>query len=214
MKPSIKQRWTPFLKADHPARDTNEDVVRNKTHTVFIKPLHCDHGLADPLDGWVCLSIKRNDREAESDWRIFMRIKNELVGPDREAIQVFPSLSRVVDTANQYFLWVAPKGLMLGIGFLERMVMDERASTAANEKIGFSGSPKQREFDEDCPLGKMVGVDPHPLTPREGVFPIPLYPQQVLELMRKGLLYRDALEQEGSDDGRDAPTDSAETGPA
>jgi hypothetical protein len=201
-KPSIKQRWTPWQLAEHSAQDVGEQVVRNKTHTVFIKPMNADTTTGNPMDGWVTLSIKRNDREAECDWRVFMRIKNELVGPDREAIQVFPSMSRVVDTANQYFLFVAPRGYLLGVGFIDRLVLDEAASAAANEQIGFGGSPKQRDFDEDCPLGKIVGIDPHPMTKREGVFPIPLYPEQVLELMRTGRAYA-ASETNRSNDGKD-----------
>jgi hypothetical protein len=201
-KASIKQRWTPFAIADHPARDVDEEVYRNSTHTVFVKPMNTDCPSDNPLDGWVALSIKRNDREAECDWRMFMRIKNELVGPDREAIQVFPSMSRVVDTANQYFLFVAPKGFVLGVGFIDRLVLDESSSTAANSKMGIGGSPKQRDFDEDCPLGKIVGVDPHPMTKREGVFPVPLYPQEVLQLMRQGLLVPSAQRDKESYDGK------------
>jgi len=199
MKPSIKQRWTPLRRSDSDAVSSRQEYCfRNATHTVFKSPMNCDSGLADPFDGWVCLSIKRNDREAECDWRIWMRIKNELVGPDREAIQVFPALSRVVDTANQFFLWVAPKGYVLGVGFIDRLVMDEQLSTQANAALGYPGAPKQRPFDEDCPLGVMVGLDPLPETKKEGVFPLPLYPETALHLMRSA--YQTAHPKENSDE--------------
>lgn len=208
-KPSIKQRWTTFQKAEFggdrpPSMSENEELWRNATHTVFVHAHHVDSGLPDPKDGWVTLSIKRNDRAAECDWRIFMRIKNELLGPDREAMQIFPSMDRVVDTANQYFLFVAPKGFVLGVGFLDRLVMDQQQSTEANEQAGFSGAPKQRDFLDGCPIGELAGSDPRPGTTRESVFPIPLYPHQVLDLMRKGLQYQ---AEQRSDDGNDAATE-------
>lgn len=54
----------------------------------------------------IYLSIKRRDRESIHDWRDFQAIKNELVGPENEAVELYPAESRVVDTANQYHLWV------------------------------------------------------------------------------------------------------------
>lgn len=52
------------------------------------------------------LSFKRIDREPMHDWRLFQEIKNMIVGPEYEAVELYPAESRVVDTANQYHLWV------------------------------------------------------------------------------------------------------------
>lgn len=52
------------------------------------------------------LSIKRNDRAPIHDWRDLQEIKNQLVGPEHEAIELYPAESRRIDTANQYHLWV------------------------------------------------------------------------------------------------------------
>jgi hypothetical protein len=35
------------------------------------------------------------------DWRDLQRIKNQLVGPECEAVELYPAESRKVDTANQ-----------------------------------------------------------------------------------------------------------------
>jgi hypothetical protein len=51
------------------------------------------------------LSIRRNDRAPCRDWRDMQRIKNQLVGPECEAIELYPAESRLVDTANQFHLW-------------------------------------------------------------------------------------------------------------
>jgi len=52
------------------------------------------------------LSIKRHDREPMNDWREMQRIKTEICGPDAEAVQLYPAEDRVVDTANQFHLYV------------------------------------------------------------------------------------------------------------
>lgn len=187
MKPSINQRWTKFTeyerkelpegirsKRDRDSTVPSEWLVKNQTHTVIVIG---DDRCADPLQGWVVLSIRRNDRAAECDWRIFMRIKNDLVGPDREAIQLFPGMRRVVDTANQYFLFVAPAGHIFGLGQFEREVSDEKWA----ESIG----AKQRPFGEDDPLRLLVNNEPR--SERVDVFPVPLYPERVLELMRDAM---------------------------
>jgi hypothetical protein len=51
------------------------------------------------------LSIRRDDRGALIDWRDLQRIKNEIVGPEIEMVQMFPRESQVVDTSNQFHLW-------------------------------------------------------------------------------------------------------------
>lgn len=55
------------------------------------------------------LSIKRRDKEPIHDWRDLQAIKNMLVGPEYEAVELYPAESRVVDTSNQYHLWVFVK---------------------------------------------------------------------------------------------------------
>jgi len=178
MKPTIKQRWTPFKVAQwigpraERKRTGSEALLKNGTHTVILSG---DDRCEEPLDGWVLLSIRRNDRAAECDWRILMRIKNELVGPDREAIQLFPGLRRVVDTANQYFLFVAPKGYIFGLGQFEQEVSDEQWASS----VGAT----QRPFADGDPLQALVNNSPR--SERVDYFPIPLYPERVIDLMKK-----------------------------
>lgn len=60
----------------------------------------------DVGDGMIYLSIKRLDQRPIRSWRDLQRIKNELVGPECEAVELFPAESRLLDSANQYHLWV------------------------------------------------------------------------------------------------------------
>jgi hypothetical protein len=73
--------------------------------------------------GMTHLSIRRVDRKACRDWRDFQAIKNQLCGPEREGIELYPAESRVVDTANQFHMWVMPEGVKLEIGWRVRSVM-------------------------------------------------------------------------------------------
>jgi len=57
-------------------------------------------------DSLIWLSIRRLDRKPIHDWRDLQEIKNLVVGPEHEAMEIYPKESRVMDTANQYHLWV------------------------------------------------------------------------------------------------------------
>ena len=65
------------------------------------------------------LSIKRLDKQPIHDWRHLQQIKNELMGPEREALELYPAESRVVDGANQFHLWVIDEGGRIPVGWTE-----------------------------------------------------------------------------------------------
>jgi len=52
------------------------------------------------------LQIIRRDWSHEQAWRDLQAIKTLLVGPDNEAVQLYPAERRVVDVANITHLWV------------------------------------------------------------------------------------------------------------
>lgn len=58
----------------------------------------------------------RNDNSTEIPWREKQRIKNELFGADRVAIEVFPAVEDLVDSAMMYHLWILPPGIRLPFG--------------------------------------------------------------------------------------------------
>tara|TARA_R100001530_G_scaffold135544_2_gene113019 strand:+ start:142 stop:651 length:510 start_codon:yes stop_codon:yes gene_type:complete len=87
------------------------------------------------------LSIKRLDKKSIHDWRHLQEIKNELCGEDCEAIEIYPVEKRLVDTANQYHLFVFPKGYQIGFGWTHRSIMTEH-------KEGGFGKAGQRGLDK------------------------------------------------------------------
>lgn len=60
------------------------------------------------------LSIRNADRSTKHDWRDFQRIKNQLAGPEWEAIELYPAESRLIDMANQYHLFCLKTEIPLG----------------------------------------------------------------------------------------------------
>lgn len=50
--------------------------------------------------------IRRNDSEPIKDWHEIQDVKNDVIGSDVEAYQVFPKSYDLVDVANMYWLFV------------------------------------------------------------------------------------------------------------
>jgi hypothetical protein len=134
--------WTPFQRATiHPdlEKEGFEACWKNSRYTVVGRNVKSDIG------NLVHLSIKRNDKNPLHDWRDLQRIKNEILGPEEEAVELYPAESRLVDGANQYHLW-SFVGQKIPVGYTtERCVMLPG---------GMDGS-KQRPF-EDPPKDVMT----------------------------------------------------------
>lgn len=117
----MKQPWTKFVQMVTPddareraflSDDPDFQIWRNSRYQVMVSriyPHDKETGALIKTDLFVTqLSIKRIDRMAIHDWRDLQRIKNELAGDEALAVEVYPPESKLVDTANQYFLWVVP----------------------------------------------------------------------------------------------------------
>ena len=119
--------------------DKQEIWVNDIYQVNILRGKNCDqYVLAKPFKGLIdYLTIKRHDKKAIHDWRHFQIIKNELCGEDREAVEIYPAENRLVDTANQFHLWVIPNGDSMPFGFTERLVN-------YTESKGGYGQPGQR----------------------------------------------------------------------
>jgi hypothetical protein len=151
-----KAKWAKRLAAAHPPFDAFLEctiehdkyppgqspglVVRNSRYTVAIwRHRHARYPYL------IHLSIKRNDREPIHDWRDLQRIKNELIGAEFEATEIYPAESRLVDCANQYHLYVPAderfQPIRFDYGFNERLVSEETGGA------GVFAKAKQRPFE-------------------------------------------------------------------
>ncbi len=86
------------------------------------------------------LSIRRIDRAPCRDWRDFQRIKNQLLGPEIEGIELYPAESRLTDTPNQYHIFCVNDPLF-------RFPFGYNAGRTVTSKSG-AGSV-QRPLDEE-----------------------------------------------------------------
>jgi hypothetical protein len=58
---------------------------------------------------WGQLLIRRKDEKTDIPYQDMLAIKNQTCGEHMEAIQLFPSMKRHIDTSNTYHLWVTDK---------------------------------------------------------------------------------------------------------
>ena len=147
MAKNKQKKWTPFelavLDEEQLAKVPGSADLR-KDRVFLNSHYQVNARLIRKPEGWPCdmvhLSIKRIDKHPVHDWRHFQWIKNELVGEEHEAIEIYPAESRLVDTSNQYHMWVfADPTVRLPIGFAEGRLVWEG---------GHNGS-KQRDWPDE-----------------------------------------------------------------
>lgn len=139
-------RMNPFeevIKEPHPLIDADKSFM-NDQFAVDVKFENKEAG----IDGMLWLSIKRKDKNWIHDWRLLQKIKNLIAGEEREGCEIFPAESRLVDTSNQYHIFVLPKGERFPWGYEGRAIVGER-------KGGWNNGAGQRAFKpkdkpEDC----------------------------------------------------------------
>jgi len=115
---SIRKGWSPLEEVEATrmvrARDFGLPGLRrawtNNVYSVQLYEHESEWGTIDHL------MIKRHDDAASRSWKDFQRIKDELFGPERTALEVYPPTSDLIDEANMYHLWVLPTGFRLPFG--------------------------------------------------------------------------------------------------
>lgn len=115
---------------DNPAWKPMEPIAPDNNNLVDYGDSTADHFVNDLYmvernevpGGLTHLSIKRNDKTRVREWRHLQQIKNELAGPHRFAVEIFPPEQFLVDQADQYHLWVLPEGADISFAWHERRV--------------------------------------------------------------------------------------------
>lgn len=125
-KPNVPERpaaWGPWEWRNHIADPRHELTRRyaqrmglkraclNLVYSVLFFERASEWGTIDHL------LIRRHDGAAGPfPWSDLQRIKDELCGPERVAVEVFPAQSQLVDDANCRHLWALPEGFALPFG--------------------------------------------------------------------------------------------------
>ena len=122
----------------------NDETWGNDRYTVNVHLLDSDR------DGFVELAVHNHNRTPHVPWRHLQQIKDEVMGADREAVQLFPADDRLVDTANEYWLYVYPTGKapMRKRGVKLGMDHGRNVSYEAPEGFGRSRQTSEMEVQE------------------------------------------------------------------
>jgi len=114
-----RREWTRFEWADLVTRRSeNRDeememfdrgLIRMAKNNLYTVAVYVGEAVpkAPNTGAMVYLSIRRNERSRlPRDWRDLQRIKNEIVGPTHEGVEIFPTVERLNDEADQFHLWI------------------------------------------------------------------------------------------------------------
>ena len=165
-KPTPKKVWQPLVKDPDWYRDQKRAEVAETVRAKF--PDISDEALDDLIsdetwgndrytvsvhlldgdrDGFVELAVHNHNRTPHVPWRHLQQIKNEVLGPDREAVQLFPAEDRLVDTANEYWLYVYPVGKAPMRDRRTKVGMDDGRNVAYDMPDGFGRSRQSQEME-------------------------------------------------------------------
>lgn len=111
----VRKGWSALVEVEAGRMNQAADfgcpgLLRAWTNNVYSVQLYLCVSEWGPIDH---LMIKRHDDAASRSWADMQRIKNELFGPERVAVEVYPPVSELVDQANMYHLWILPVGFRL-----------------------------------------------------------------------------------------------------
>lgn len=103
IRPSRK--WQPVKRTEHVMPD-GAQIWENHLYSVTVRNVATNpfsQIITEPAG--IVLGISSHDGEPRHDWREFQLIKNEIAGPEWEAVELYPAESRLLDSSNYYMLW-------------------------------------------------------------------------------------------------------------
>lgn len=101
----MRRGWDKFVEGPNPrGADGAQKCWKNNLYVVLWVPGSMTEW--GPLDR---LMIRRNDGGVGIPWAHKQRIKNEIAGPERVAVEVFPAADELIDNANLYHLFLLPE---------------------------------------------------------------------------------------------------------
>ena len=147
--------WTPFEEADTGIFGDGRMIEHGGNYRVVVNSRYQVAVFFD--EATAHLSIKRVDGAACHDWRDFQRIKNELAGPEAEAVELYPAESRLVDGANQYHLFVLLKG-QWPVGFRQRLVAEDSENGVTQRPWGDAERPDDISVHTVEDMARAAGI--------------------------------------------------------
>ena len=146
-----KAKAKKFLRQQQNIETWTNDIYRVTVNRKHINPLMEVVGLS--VGQVIELGITRRDQSAIHDWRQLQYIKNDILGEEVEAVELFPRESRLLDSANTFWLYAIPNGNDFPFGSTHRAVLDEEEAM----QFGAVQRPFNRQFRETT-LDDIEGV--------------------------------------------------------
>lgn len=112
--------WHPFERVDTPEwltvhgerwrrhADTAGDIIQAWRNNIYSVQVFARARVGAPAA--MHLAIRRHDEAEVRGWSDLQRIKNEIAGEGRAAVEVYPPASDVIDQANMRHLFVLAEG--------------------------------------------------------------------------------------------------------
>ena len=143
ISPPVKQFIKELMEHGVPRKVAKAEYNRAKGRECWMNDIYVvlvmrkePHGFGEPAT-MTYLSIRRVDREPVRNWRHIQEIKNQLVGPECEGLEMYPAESRVADCANQYHVYVFDDPeIRLPVGMWGGMKSDTSLCGSHNEPFG------------------------------------------------------------------------------
>lgn len=130
MRPLLKTRDERL--PDGHGGDCLVEVYGNERYTVLRR---VQEPVEEGAARLIWLSLHTHDRQALQDWRELQQIKNQLIGPECEAVQLYPAESRLVDTSNEAHVWgVDDPTFRFPFGYHERLVAEGPYTNGAKQR--------------------------------------------------------------------------------
>jgi hypothetical protein len=111
--------WSPFKKAEYFLKGKDgldpEIVVQNSIYAVAVYRHPVEN-----IGAIMHLVVERLDKKPVRQWEDLQRIKNEVVGPEIEACELFPAEGRKLES-DKVHLWCLPPNQSFPFGFIDRL---------------------------------------------------------------------------------------------
>ena len=157
-KATMVEEWTPLVKLEKTKEnfpnvnidslEYDEYWINNKYIVKVYYPDNPTHQFPNNKFTWLSFRNLKNTHGAH-DWRYMQMIKNEICGHERTAVEVFPPMSKLVDTCNQFHLWVYPEDYKLDFGYSEKSIMPNQQIAATILLNTFHRSIKDAETEQE-----------------------------------------------------------------
>ena len=110
----MRRGWDAFREGPDPrgADGATKCFHNNQYIVLYVPPMDTALGPVERL------MIRRGDSSTDVPWAHKQRIKDELLGEDRVAVEWFPSRDKLVDNHNWYHLWVFEPGFVMPFGLV------------------------------------------------------------------------------------------------